>query len=96
MKALPFVTRRILLDASFIRLKVLRRILVNTVKGFQPSKKEDKTLVLQCKAVLKTTNKGMIDCQPGWSLEQKRWLYTVLLLKNILPLGWFASCFSYY
>lgn len=69
MKALPFVIRRILLDASFIRLKVLRRIFVNTVKGFQPFKKENKTLVLQCKAVLKITNKGKINYQPGWSLE---------------------------
>ena len=50
MKALPFLIRRKLLDSSFIRFKVLRRIIVN--KGFQPFKKEGKNfLVLQCKAV---------------------------------------------
>lgn len=43
MKALPFLIR-ILLDASFIRLKVLGRIFVNTVKGFQPFIKEGKNL----------------------------------------------------
>lgn len=69
MKALPFLIRRKLLDSSFIRLKVLRRISVNTIKGFQPSKKEDKTLVLQCRAVLEIINKGKINTQPGWSLE---------------------------
>lgn len=78
MKAPPFLTRK-LLDASFIRLKVLRRIFINTVKGFQPFKKERKNfLVLQCRAVLKIINKGKINYQPGWSLEQKMVVHSVI------------------
>lgn len=52
MKALPFLIRK-LLDASFIRLKVLRRIFVNIVKGFQPFKKEGKNFGAPVQGCLK-------------------------------------------
>lgn len=63
-----FLIRK-LLDTSFIRLKVLRRIIVN--KGFQPFKKEGKKLFGASVQgyLLKVINKGKINFQPGWSID---------------------------
>lgn len=73
-----FLIRRKLLDASFIRLKVLRRIIVN--KGFQPFKKEEKNFGAPMQGYFFFLIQQRENILSAWMVTW--WLYTVLLLKT--------------